>query len=277
MPVKSKRSKLIPSADSNQEPATTKPASRAASARKKAHKEVAIPPVIIPLTANQKILFEACRTGDIDSVYDQLWKGTEVNIKIPRTGNTPLSIACQHGHTQIVSLLIEFGAQIKVADDYGVSPIHWASNYDDPKLINTLLDKGDLGLSELSLKDAFGSTPLHFASVRNKASTVKLLLRAGSNPFLTNNDSRKPSDVTTDPQVRDILVDEENRITEQNQAMPRRATLKIKPKLPAKSARKKSLSPKKTIGDSSNELANVEERKKKKTVRGFISTARKIK
>ncbi|KAJ3256992.1 hypothetical protein HK103_004975 [Boothiomyces macroporosus] len=194
-------------ADPNQESTVnSKPASRTHSARKKTHKEVPHEIIQHPLTANEQILFEACRKGDIDTVYDQLWKGTDVNRKFPHTGNTPLSIACQCGHTRIVSLLIEFGAEIKVKDDYGVTPIHWASNYDDPKLINTLLEKGDLGLSELSLKDSFGSTPLHFASVRNKANTVKLLLRAGSNPFITNNDSRKPSEVTTDSDIRDILI-----------------------------------------------------------------------
>ncbi|KAJ3312067.1 hypothetical protein HDV04_003455 [Boothiomyces sp. JEL0838] len=217
-------------ADPNQETTVnSKPASRTHSARKKAHKEVPHEIIQHPLTANEQILFEACRKGDIDTVT-----------------RVPLSIACQCGHTRIVSLLIEFGAEIKVKDDYGVTPIHWASNYDDPKLINTLLEKGDLGLSELSLKDSFGSTPLHFASVRNKANTVKLLLRA----------------------------DEENRITTENQTMPRRPTLKTKPKLPSK-VRRKSSSPKK-LDSSENELSKVTE-SKKKVARGFISAAKKIK
>ncbi|KAJ3322275.1 hypothetical protein HDV06_003168 [Boothiomyces sp. JEL0866] len=264
--------------DSNQEsPAPSKAASRTHSAKKKTQKDAQHDIIHHSLTANELILFEACRQGNIDSVYDQLWKGTDVNIRIPHTGNTPLSIACQHGYSQIVSLLIEFGAQIKVSNDYGVTPIHWASNYDDPKLINTLLEKGDLGMSELSLKDAFGSTPLHFASVRNKVGAVKLLLRAGSNPFLTNNDSRKPSEVTTDSEVRDILIDEENRITEQNQSMPRKATLKAKPKLPAKARRRASAPKKSTVDKSDSELSKSNERKKKNVVRGFIAAARKIK
>ncbi|KAI8910163.1 ankyrin repeat protein, partial [Gorgonomyces haynaldii] len=110
-------------------------------------------------------------------------------------GASPLSTACQNGHMQIASLLIEFGAVIKASDSYGCTPLHWAANSGHPKLVQMLMNKGKLTQQDLSKKDNFGSTPLHFASVRNMLDTVGILLQAGSDPYQTNNDGRKSSDL----------------------------------------------------------------------------------
>ena len=34
-------------------------------------------------------------------------------------------VACQNGHYSIAAVLIEFGATIKAADFYSVTPLHW--------------------------------------------------------------------------------------------------------------------------------------------------------
>lgn len=158
------------------------------------------------LTANEKALIRACQLNDIDTVYDQLWKGTNVNCKIPLVGSSPLSIACQQANTAIISLLIEFGANARMQDEYGVAPIHWAANNKDPKIVKMLLAKGELSLADLSLQDSYGSTPLHFASVRNLSENIDVLISKGVNAVLLNNDSKKASEVTTDEDIKDKLI-----------------------------------------------------------------------
>lgn len=69
-----------------------------------------------------------------------------------------------------------------------------------------ILEKGSLKNSDLSRRDCFGSTPLHFASVRNKQDVISQLVEAGCDPFTTNNDGRKPSDLTTDESIKMYLL-----------------------------------------------------------------------
>ncbi|KAJ3244586.1 hypothetical protein HK104_008023, partial [Borealophlyctis nickersoniae] len=139
----------------------------------------------------------------------------------------PLSIACRNGHTRIAEVLVEFGAEIGGEDMYGVTPLHWAANSGNTRLVEYILSKsapslpttgkphtpagGKENASLVSRRDYFGSTPLHFASVGGFEDVVATLIRAGSDPTLANNDGRKASDVTTDDGVRAFLIEEETK------------------------------------------------------------------
>ncbi|KAJ2998672.1 hypothetical protein HDV02_004203 [Globomyces sp. JEL0801] len=72
-----------------------------------------------------------------------------------------------------------------------------------------------MSVSDLSTKDSFGATPLHFASCRNLHENVSVLLSAGCNPNITNNDLKKPSDVTTNSDIMYSLQNEEARLAEE--------------------------------------------------------------
>jgi hypothetical protein len=89
---------------------------------------------------------------------------------------SPLAVACRQGHSKIVNVLLEFGANMN-PDEFGVTPLHWAANSGKSKIINSLIKKGGLGSDDLQKKDQFGSTPLHFASVRNLNESVQTLVR----------------------------------------------------------------------------------------------------
>jgi ankyrin repeat protein len=87
-----------------------------------------------------------------------------------------LALACQKGFAPIVSILLEYGANTKIHDEYGTTPVHWASNLNDPTILKMLLLKGGLSLHDLSIQDSYGSTPLHFAAVRNLPMSVSMLV-----------------------------------------------------------------------------------------------------
>ncbi len=127
-------------------------------------------------------------------------------------------LACRGGHTTIASVLIEFGAHIRSKDNYGVTALHWqsflfhsrAANYGKGATVLLLIQKGRLVAEDLNQRDLFGSTPLHFAAVRNRVEALKVLLDSGADPMVTNNDGRKPSDLTTDDLIRKMLMGKDN-------------------------------------------------------------------
>lgn len=110
----------------------------------------------LPFTLKELLLIRSTEMGNIDAVYASLWDNADVNSRLPNIGTTPLMMACQNGHFSIASLLIEFGATIRVSDSYGVTVLHWycfsyirAANSGVKKLVAMLMIKGRLGLADL--------------------------------------------------------------------------------------------------------------------------------
>ncbi|KAI8807273.1 ankyrin repeat-containing domain protein [Cladochytrium replicatum] len=154
-------------------------------------------------------------------------KSCNINCRIPFMGTSPLSLVCKSGLplcAKIANVLLEFGADATDADNYGVTPLHWAAEKGSEVLIQRLIQHlnerfllahsklagpaNERVIQAIGKKDLFGSTPLHFAAVNNRLKVVEALLLAGADPTAVNNDGRKPSDVCSDPDVRSILIGE---------------------------------------------------------------------
>ncbi len=112
--------------------------------------------------------------------------GANVDIK-NSSGWAPLHSCIYSGNTETVKLLIEAGANIEVKTSYEYSgwhknatPLHCAAGYNNIIAVKSLIDAGaDIGAQTERL-----ATPLHFASDdygENKATIIKLLLKAGAN------------------------------------------------------------------------------------------------
>jgi hypothetical protein len=84
----------------------------------------------------------AARKGDAATVKAFLDKGVDVNTKT-RYGATALSYACDKGHTEVVRLLLERGANPDVKDTfYGATPMGWAAPKGFTEIVGLLIDKG---------------------------------------------------------------------------------------------------------------------------------------
>ena len=79
-------------------------------------------------------LYWASEKGDIDQVYQLLWDKANVNSAMPHSGCTSLMAACKNGHASLITLLIEFGANVGMLDDYSCTALHWAANRGDLRL-----------------------------------------------------------------------------------------------------------------------------------------------
>jgi len=92
-----------------------------------------------------------------------------------KTGCTPLLIAAQYGHADLVAFLIKRGANPFAVDDSKDTALHWAGYKGSVPVCSLLLHL--IGLEgHLNLADSFGQTPLHLASLRGNLEVVQYFL-----------------------------------------------------------------------------------------------------
>jgi ankyrin repeat protein len=88
-------------------------------------------------------------------------------------GSTPLIVAAAFGHVQIVTLLLERGAEVGARDDLGVTAILAAASCGHEEIVALLLRHGADGL----VRCHGGVTPLQSASRYGQLGVVRLLLQ----------------------------------------------------------------------------------------------------
>jgi ankyrin repeat protein len=68
-------------------------------------------------------------------------------------GATPLFIAAQNGHTEIITELIKYGADVSICRDHDTSPLFMACQEGHEKIVKILIDNGadvNVGFDDLS-------------------------------------------------------------------------------------------------------------------------------
>ena len=87
----------------------------------------------------------AVRSGSFDTVRFCLTLGADPNdfmVDWDDYGNSPLTLASASPEkSHIASLLVEYGAAVSVANDYGTTPLHLAAKRVDVDLLRVLLAK----------------------------------------------------------------------------------------------------------------------------------------
>ncbi len=82
-------------------------------------------------------------------------------------GYTPLIYACMLRLLPLVKVLFEAGADVRVVDNLGLTPIHWTALQLDDMAMSVLCSR----LSSVDILDAKGRTPLYLACVEGKGVT----------------------------------------------------------------------------------------------------------
>lgn len=101
-------------------------------------------------------LLEGARYGDAEDVQQALERSTDVNAA-DASGRTALHMASANGHTDVMRMLLDAGANTEHRNDSGNTPLHWAC-------------------------------------VGGHAEAVRLLLRHGGDPSSLNHAERTPLD-----------------------------------------------------------------------------------
>jgi ankyrin repeat protein len=103
--------------------------------------------------------------------------------------DTPvLSVAAQSGSVRVLRVLLDGGANVKLADKKGWTAAHRASYFCQAEYLRILLAAG----AEKEAKDERGFTPLHFAAQEGHAEVVEVLLSAGCAADARNNTQVTP-------------------------------------------------------------------------------------
>jgi len=136
-------------------------------------------------------LLEACRQGDAETLGRLLSNGASAAAIIDgadREGRTPLYLACDAAHADVVKMLIEAGADVNKAGSYGCTPVYMASEGGHADVVKMLIEAG----ADLNKADDYGCTPVYKASERGDADVVKMLIEAGADVNKADNDGCTP-------------------------------------------------------------------------------------
>jgi len=99
--------------------------------------------LLTSLVAHGMGIFQACKEGDLELVKAFIQRdATVVNTSKADTGITPLYIAAENGHTEIVQLLLQHHANKDLHLISGFTPLLIAARNGHTDVVQTLLDNG---------------------------------------------------------------------------------------------------------------------------------------
>uniref|UniRef100_A0A3B4VG47 Ankyrin 1 n=1 Tax=Seriola dumerili TaxID=41447 RepID=A0A3B4VG47_SERDU len=133
-------------------------------------------------------LYMAAQENHLEVVKFLLENGANQSLPT-EDGFTPLAVALQQGHENVVALLINYGTKGKVR----LPALHIAARNDDTRTAAVLLqnDPNPDVLSKV-LELSTGFTPLHIAAHYENMSVAQLLLNRGANVNFTPKDELTP-------------------------------------------------------------------------------------
>lgn len=94
---------------------------------------------------------------------------SEQRIQDMIVGQSAWMYAIQNGHTDVVKMLLDQGANVDLQDEYGVTALMWASKYGHTKVVKMLLDNG----VNVYHQNKDGISVLMVAIARGNAEVVK--------------------------------------------------------------------------------------------------------
>ncbi|XP_056284488.1 ankyrin repeat and SOCS box protein 9-like [Pseudoliparis swirei] len=127
-------------------------------------------------TPTSSPLHRAAAKGHSECIQPLVQHGADVDQFIAPSG-FPLHVACSHQHLSSVRKLLQLGATVNSRVS-GASPLHIAAGLSDPEMVSLLLDHG----ADRGLRDSEGKRPADVAPHDSPAE--RLLRRAGGAPPL---------------------------------------------------------------------------------------------
>ena len=127
-------------------------------------------------------LFKAVAEGNLVQVKDLLAQGVEINAR-DKGKQTPILVAAQHKHYELVEYLAKEGADINAQCNKNLNPFLYGCISDDLRLVKLMVGLG----ADLTRLTRFGGNGLTPAAEKGHESIVKFLLEnTDINVNLTN-------------------------------------------------------------------------------------------
>ncbi|KAJ8386825.1 hypothetical protein AAFF_G00166200 [Aldrovandia affinis] len=124
-------------------------------------------------------LHYCARVGNTDVLQEMLssvrpsWLQQAIN-RHAKNGWSPLLLAAERGHTEVVRILLQNHARVDVFDEHGKAALHLAAERGHEEIADVLLARKAF----VNAKTKLGMTPLHLAAQGGSAGLVRMLVEA---------------------------------------------------------------------------------------------------
>ena len=173
----------------------------------------------------------ALRDANVNAVTKALDSGISANDRI--YGDMPLAIAAMKGNLKIATLLLDHGAKPDSDNQWGCTALYCAAWHADAPMVQLLLEHGaksqiesslayaafhgetnvlraliDHGANVNSPDTANRKTPLYKAASKGHKEAVLMLLEAGADPAIANDDGITPAVAAKEynhPEIADVI------------------------------------------------------------------------
>jgi ankyrin repeat protein len=114
-------------------------------------------------------LFLSFNVEDLSAALGQL-------VQLPVYADQALNEASTEGQTGLVVFFLAVGDSVNLANEWGITPLHYASIGGHESVVQILLASG----ADVETINQFGWTPLHLAASRGHSQVIRVLLAAGA-------------------------------------------------------------------------------------------------
>ncbi len=174
-------------------------------------------------TQTAKLLI-AVKINNLQAANESIKQGADVNA-IDQNKNTPLMIAAQNGHTEMVQILLKSKAKFTAKNAHNKTASDLAKTQETKEILErftypysfvlfTAIRSNDLKFAAESIEkgadvntiDQNKNTPLMVAAQNGKTEMVQILLAKGANNFTAkNSDNKTASDLAKTPEIKELI------------------------------------------------------------------------
>lgn len=132
-------------------------------------------------------------------------------------GQTALFQAAYDGNVEVVSVLIEYGAEVNAHDQHGFAPLHSTPS---AKIVKLLVEAG----ADIDARDELGRTALFTATTDRKTEVVSTLLELGADVEIRDDYCRTALDYSDKKAICKLLRDASDKLDSQDSVVPYRTS-----------------------------------------------------
>jgi ankyrin repeat protein len=158
----------------------------------------------VTLTSCISMIHRSVDRNDLQGVRQEVAEGASLESTDHRN-KTPLHLAAEQGHMQIVEYLVENGANVNAAtpeSNGAVTPLRFAIGNDDYQMVRYLIQNG----ADVNQANEAGWTPIMTAARVGNRDIIQLLLEQGAELDVRTDDGLTPVRIASNYGWTDIVV-----------------------------------------------------------------------